>query len=233
MASTGEVDIGPLTWVKGEIDQALSRAVVALRAFASKRADVNQIKQSQIHFHQAHGALQIVGLDGVARFSEEIEGLLVDIGNGTAALNAIEVAEKSVGAISTYLEQLLAGEPDLPLKLFSHYQDVVAARDRAAADPVDLFFPDLSGGVDQTRKVFTVRLDRLQILRVERTRFMRGLLRWLRGDREGMRDMQKAASAVATTESDPAARKFWSAADALLEGIVAGAMRDESAVPKL
>ncbi len=233
MASTGEVDIGPLTWVKGEIDQALSRAVVALRAFASKPADVNQIKQSQIHFHQAHGALQIVGLDGVARFSEEIEGLLVDIGNGTAALNAIEVAEKSVGAISTYPEQLLAGEPDLPLKLFSHYQDVVAARDRAAADPVDLFFPDLSGGVDQTRKVFTVRLDRLQILRVERTRFMRGLLRWLRGDREGMRDMQKAASAVATTESDPAARKFWSAADALLEGIVAGAMRDESAVPKL
>jgi chemosensory pili system protein ChpA (sensor histidine kinase/response regulator) len=233
MASTGEVDIGPLTWVKGEIDQALSRAVVALRAFASSPADASQIKQSQIHFHQAHGALQIVGLDGVARFSEEVEALLVDIGNGNAGPRAIAIAEKSVAAISTYLEQLLAGEPDLPLKLFSHYQEVVAVRNQDDADPVDLFFPNLSGGAEQNRKVFTVRLDRLTVLRAERARFMRGLLRWLRKDREGMRDMQKAAAGVASTESDPAARKFWGAADALLEGIAAGAIVDDAAIPPL
>ena len=76
---SGEFDIGPLTWVRGEIDQALDRSRTSLRAYAANPAESNQIKFAQTHFHQAHGALQIVGLDGVTRLSEELEGLLAEL----------------------------------------------------------------------------------------------------------------------------------------------------------
>ncbi len=233
MASTGEFDIGPLTWVKSEIDQALTRAVAALRASVTYPGDSSQIKHSQTHFHQAHGALQIVGLDGVAKFSEEIEGLLADIGDGTASPAAPEVAERCFGAISTYLEQLLAGQPNQPLKLFSLYREVVLERGRQAPDPTDLYFPRSAQRRERHARGPVPGIDRSQALRSERSRFMRGFLRWLRKDREGMREMQLAAAGINAAESDSAAREFWSAASTLLDGISSGAMSDEAGVPRL
>ncbi|MFM9882433.1 MAG: Hpt domain-containing protein [Burkholderiales bacterium] len=233
MASTGEFDIGPLTWVKGEIDQALTRAVAALRGSVTYPGDLTQIKHSQTHFHQAHGALQIVGLDGVAKFSEEIEGLLADVGDGTAPPTAPEVAERCMGAISTYLEQLLAGQPNQPLKLFSLYREVVLERGRQAPDPTDLYFPKSPQRRERHVRGSAPGIDRSQALRTERSRFMRGFLRWLRKDREGMREMQLAAAGINAAELDPAAREFWSAASTLLDGICSGAMPDEAGVPRL
>ncbi|MEY2631557.1 MAG: hypothetical protein RIR00_211, partial [Pseudomonadota bacterium] len=37
MNAVSEFELGPLTWVKGEIDLALARAGESLRAFAGKR----------------------------------------------------------------------------------------------------------------------------------------------------------------------------------------------------
>src|SRR5438046_1479615 len=76
MTARADFDVGPLSWVKGEIDHAIQRSQEALRAFATNSADAAQLKSSQSHLHQAHGALSIVGLEGITRVSEELEGLL-------------------------------------------------------------------------------------------------------------------------------------------------------------
>ena len=144
MANLAEFDIGPLTWVKGEIDQALTRSLAALRAFAANPSDTAQLRYSQTHFHQAHGALQIVGLDGVAKVSEEIESLLGDLGREMRQ-SALAAAERGFSSISTYLEQLLAGEPNQPLKLFANYRELLIERREPEPDPVDLYYPDLTG----------------------------------------------------------------------------------------
>ena len=79
MTARADFDVGPLSWVKGEIDHAIQRSQEALRAFATNSADAAQLKSSQSHLHQAHGALSIVGLEGITRLSEELEGLLAGI----------------------------------------------------------------------------------------------------------------------------------------------------------
>ena len=66
MAATTDLDLGPLSWVKGEIDLALGRAHEALGKFVGDTADSAQLKFARTHLHQAHGALSIVGLDGVS-----------------------------------------------------------------------------------------------------------------------------------------------------------------------
>ena len=68
MNSATEFDVGPLTWVRSEIDLALGRADDALLQYtASVTAgvgDLSQIKFCRSHLHQVQGALTIVGLDG-------------------------------------------------------------------------------------------------------------------------------------------------------------------------
>src|SRR6185369_11928169 len=53
-------DLGPLTWVKGEIDLALQRAEEALGQYESS-ADATLLKFCRTHVHQVYGALSIVG----------------------------------------------------------------------------------------------------------------------------------------------------------------------------
>ena len=68
-----EFDLGPLSWVQGEIDQALARGLESLAAFRATPADPTALKHARTHVHQAAGAIQMVGLDAVVAFTDEIE----------------------------------------------------------------------------------------------------------------------------------------------------------------
>ena len=71
MNAATEFDLGPLTWVKGEIDLALTRAVEALVQH-ELNGDATQLRFCRTHVHQVNGALSIVGLDGVTQVTESL-----------------------------------------------------------------------------------------------------------------------------------------------------------------
>ena len=71
--NTSDFDLGPLTWVQGEIDQALARGVDALALFKASPSDLTALKRARTHVHQAAGAIQMVGLDAVTAYTDEIE----------------------------------------------------------------------------------------------------------------------------------------------------------------
>jgi chemosensory pili system protein ChpA (sensor histidine kinase/response regulator) len=207
-----EFDVGPLSWIKGEIDLAIQRALEALRAFAAT-ADGKQIKSSQTHLHQARGALQIVGLDGVTRLSEEIEGLFADL-EKDASLRKAEVfalADRALQGVLAYLEQLTAGSPNQPLKLYSLYRDVVAARGKQQPDPVDLYFPDLSLRPPRRETVPVVLRpgEADAQLRDQRGRYQRGFVKWLKNEPGGAEEMRGAVEAIETTQGPTSQRAFW------------------------
>ena len=60
-----DFDLGPLTWVQGEIDQALSRGLEALAVYKASPREITSLKHARAHVHQAAGAIQMVGLDAV------------------------------------------------------------------------------------------------------------------------------------------------------------------------
>jgi len=64
MSDVRELDLGPLTWVKSEIELALAKAGDALDKAAQADGGAG-IQFAQTHLHQACGALSIVGLDGL------------------------------------------------------------------------------------------------------------------------------------------------------------------------
>jgi chemosensory pili system protein ChpA (sensor histidine kinase/response regulator) len=87
MNAATEFDLGPLTWVKAEIDLALGRAEQALGEY-QLGGDATRLKFCRTHVHQVYGALSIVGLDGVTQVTESLEALLLAIEEGRASDNS-------------------------------------------------------------------------------------------------------------------------------------------------
>ncbi len=244
MNNPGEFDIGPLTWVKGEIDLALNRAGEALKKHAEIAAnsgedapDVSQIKIAQSHLHQAHGALTIVGLNGVTQFTEAIEQVFAALADGTLAYSAqIEaLCQRALTIVSAYLDELLAGAPDQSLRLLSVYRELMAACGVAAAAPADLFFPDLSQRPPRREKEpATLAPEALAArLKAARLGFQRGLLKWLKGEAKGLTEMRNSMAVIEFTQVQPAARAFWWIARGFLDALIAGGVPVDAAVKKL
>jgi len=148
MASdTGQdFDLGPLSWVHGEIDHALGRGLESLAAYKAAPRDVTPLRQSRTHVHQAAGALQMVGLDAVAAYTEEIERHLVRLERlpEVEAPAACDVVDRAGRKLRIFLDELVGGANPVPLKLFPEYEQMQQARGVKGASPTDLFFPDLS-----------------------------------------------------------------------------------------
>ena len=215
MNAATEFDLGPLTWVKGEVDLALERAAEALRQFTATQ-DATHIKFCRTHIHQVHGALSIVGLDGVTQVSESLEALLLDMEEGRvpAAADTVGCAEQAMQALRQYLDDLLAGEPNQPLRLLPAYQAMAAARGSERIRPSDLFFPDLSLRPPK-RQAPAGKLtpDQLKtLLKQQRARFQKGLLHWLKHPEDpetGLAQMRDALRSIEASQDSPAARTFW------------------------
>ncbi|MEN9477936.1 MAG: hypothetical protein RLZZ300_2077, partial [Pseudomonadota bacterium] len=145
MNAATEFDLGPLTWVKGEIDLALERAEEAFGQYLAE-ADVTKLKFCRTHVHQVHGALSIVGLDGITQVTESLESLLevIEDGRRTADEQPVSAIRQAITGIRAYLDELMAGEPNQPLRLLPLYLGLAQARGIPTARASDLFFPDLS-----------------------------------------------------------------------------------------
>lgn len=146
MNTAAELDIGPLTWVKGEIDIALEKAGAALDRHGEGADGASQLVSARTHLHQAHGALSIIGLDGVTRFTEALEELLEAAAENRLrfSTDVADAVRRGIAAIRHYLDELVDGQPNQPLRLLPAYRDLARVRGLPEPPPTDLFFPDLS-----------------------------------------------------------------------------------------
>ena len=223
MSQNNEFDIGPLTWVKGEIDAALSAARERLAEVQADPAQREPLRFAQSHVHQASGALSIVGLDGVSQFAEAVDKLLSALASGELDVSTERLAlgMRSIGMLSNYINEIAAGAPHQPLRLFPAYQELVSARGGEAPQPSELFFPDLTAR-PQLASTEAISPERAaHELRVLRGRFEKGLLNWLRKPQEqaGPMEMLTAVHRIEQIQSLPATRAFWWASIAFFEAL--------------
>ncbi len=230
----GGFDAGPLSWVKKEIDSAMQRAADALAACGTAPPDerAGRLKTAQTQLHQACGALQIVGLAGVTQVAQELEALLAHLERDSGAWRepSLEAAQRGFRGIRAYLDELGAGKAHQPLRLLDVYGALAEARG-GAADPVDLYFPDLShapalsGDVDQAASPGEAR----EQVRAQRARYQRGLLSFLRNERSGAEEMRSAVAAIGR-HSSAAQQPFWWVALGFFDALVADALPQERPV---
>ena len=121
-------DTGPLSWVMSEIRDALVRSRDALLDAAARGADAQgtSLQHARAHLHQAHGALQMVDVDGVGTLTACAEEALQRFRDGALACDAAsaKVVADLYQAVIEYLEELLSGAAPQPARLFPYYRDV-------------------------------------------------------------------------------------------------------------
>ncbi|MBI4289890.1 MAG: Hpt domain-containing protein [Betaproteobacteria bacterium] len=223
--------IGPLSWVKSEIDRSMGRALSALRAYAAESGQGANIGLARAQLHQVHGALSIVGLDGLARVAQELEALLADMEHDALGRTReiVALAARAFEALGAYLDALASGSDNRPLRLYPIYSELVQARGNGAADPVDLYFPDVSfrpPDRDGSPVVLGAE-DEARYFHDQRARFQRGMVQWLRQDSLGAGEMRAAVEAIEAAQGTMGQRAFWWAALAFFDALERNALPPE------
>ena len=219
-------DIGPLSWVKTEIEHSLTEARLHLDGLAQNAGDAKAAKYVATHLHQVTGALSMVGLGAATRFNEEIEKLVATFENQTSfddATQRIASVKRATASLSAYLDNLLAGEADTPMMLASAYLMVNQARGANDAAESDLFSPDLSLSIPMPED--TVALPRAEMMseaiKQRRGVYQAGLLKMLR-DKDlagGARDMRNATLAIEALQVTSPTRSFWYTASGFFDAV--------------
>ena len=139
-----QFDIGPLSWVMGEVREAISNAGKLLLEATLQDAEAQSttLLHAKSYLHQAHGALQIVDIDGVSIVTETIEDLIDRLQSGQLEISRahVDVISDAFHAILCYLEDLLSGGAHQPVRLFPYYRALLEIKGAERIHPADLFF---------------------------------------------------------------------------------------------
>jgi len=209
-----------LSWISAEVDQALERVRAQIANFASTPQDTSVLGNCPEHLHQVSGALSMVGLSGATRFCEVLEksfsGLSAD---AASKVNRIDAA---VVQLKKYVDDLVHGEPNVALRLYPAYRDIVELSGRADASEVELFFPDLTPPAPSHPNPRPEEGGELKsFLQSQRTRWQRGILAWLRKDASGLDEMRETLDAVhSVAHRLPEKRAIWWVAVGLVDALL-------------
>jgi len=231
-----EFDIGPLTWVKDEIDQALKSVLENLESFTANPADTSALRFSKTHLFQVSGALDMVGLQGCKRFCAEIEHVIGKLEQQAIPPSAetAEVIEQAVHTLDHYLQRLLDGSPDTPMLLFPMLK-ALAELHGESVEEAELFFPDTSIRAPKNIPTEEIPEDEIpSLVAKQRTAFQTALLKWLKtSSAESLDAMRDALDNVQKTQKLAAQKTFWWLSSIFTEALAQPAIAERNTVKLL
>ena len=244
-------DTGPLSWVMAETREALMHVKRALHDATQQSAESQStlLKHAKLYLHQAHGALQMVDVDGVALLSENIEVLLNRMGEGQLDISVENVApiEQALDAIQEYLDELVVSGKQQPVKLFPCYRNLMTLKGVDRVNPTDLFFPALlpqtplgvlsTVAEDGTVASATKKNTAASYANI-RLRFEKALLPFLKQSERTLlqasaRNMQGLIAEIWHVQANAQARSFWAVMHGFAELVAVHGLFEEQSVKQL
>jgi chemosensory pili system protein ChpA (sensor histidine kinase/response regulator) len=222
-----QFDTGPLSWVMVEIRESLARSKTALFEAGGRAPEdqATQLQHAKSHLHQAHGALQIVDVDGVGLMTQVAEEALDRFKAGTlkCSTDHAQTLAELYQALVEYLQELLDGAPPQPVKLFPYYRAVRQMMGVERIHPADLFYPDLSRGEGLPLAADAGVADYAAF----RQRFEKSLLPYLKSAEPAQQQdhaaaLRDAVKLVADAQQDGKTRAFWLAMQGFAELVASG-----------
>lgn len=217
-----EFDSGPLTWVKDEIDQALATVLANVESVVANPSDLSALRLSQTHLYQVSGALDMLGLEGCKRFCGELEKVTAKLDKQLIAPTPELLAdiEHALNALKNYLQDLLNGMPDVPVRLFSALKPLVLAQGEVLEES-DLFFPDTTHTAP--KDLVTKNLGDVEyagFILEQRVSYQKSLLAWLQKKQASDLDnMRLAMDNVSQVQEKSSQKTLWWAASAFTESL--------------
>ncbi len=229
-------DIGPLTWLKDEIYQSLDSVLENLISLQGDLNETSVLSPSNTSLYQTSGALDLVGLEGCKLYCVKLGGLAQKIEKKEVAASA-EIVEAFINAVKTlksYIQELLNGSPDIPLRLYEALSPIVVAQGEVIGES-ELFFPDTSNSVPKEvpSKEYSDE-DYVGFIADQRKQYQKSLLAWLQTKQiDTVGQMSHAVMNVCEAQHKSGIKTFWWVASAFVETLASPSLADNTEVKKL
>ncbi len=229
-------DSGPLNWVKDQINQLLDSVLANVNMVQGNMHDTSPMRFSQTSLYQASGALDMVGLEGCKRFCNELEKLAGKLEKKTvvATPELIKAFDKAVKSLQSYLQDLLNGSPDIPLRLYAVLNPIVTAQGETLEES-ELFFPDTSNSAPKS--VPSKELGEAEYVTYmveQRVAYQKSLLNWLQTKQtSAVETMAIAVNNVSQAQQKTSNKTLWWAASAFTESLEQKEIAENSGAKRL
>lgn len=192
--------------------------------FAGPEAGREALQNALAELHRVCGVLQMVSLNGVSVYSGEIEKLLQEIAAGSLKPSSAhrDIIQRSLIALSHYLDALIDGASNAALRLFHQYQELQQARGVEMSFEVDLFFPELQVELPPSVLAVPQELDAQPRIKAARSQYQQALLKWLRQNSpaEALQNMRATVLTVMRCVPQDQRRAYWWIAAGLLDCLI-------------
>ncbi|MBL8497128.1 hybrid sensor histidine kinase/response regulator [Nitrosomonas sp. JL21] len=225
MSAQRKLNISSIIGIKEGIYQVFSLIDQNLDTLSEHPDKINSIKDCKNYIHQLDGLLEMLGLSSITVVSEKMEqiidALLIKKIEPTQAI--CDALKESSKALRYYINELIDGKEENPLRLFPPYRSLMQVYGYENAPESDLFFPRLTA--NPAFKAESTQVDATTARIVAKQlggEFQASLLKWLRDPSDTV-GLQRMAQAVGRLEEFPGAteeRAFWWVASGFLQDLL-------------
>ncbi len=225
MSAQPKLNISSIFGIKEGIHQVFSLIEQNLDAYSKQPTNTNLIKDCRNYIHQLDGLLKMLELTSITIVTEKMEQLIdalitKKIEPNQAIFSALRQSNK---ALLYYLNELIDGAEDNPLRLFPTYRELMQVYGFENAPESDLFFPRLTAA--PTLKAESAYIDASVVRTLAKqigTDYQAGLLNWLRdpSNKDGLQQMAEAVNHIEGFPGTAEQRAFWWVASGFLEGLL-------------
>lgn len=238
MNNSSQFDRNMLPVVKPGIDSTLEDIGVQIEQFfAAPPENESALNAACSELHSLQGVLKMVGLFGAAAFCADLELTLGELATSPDQITAMhrDVLRRAMFAIGHYLDLLGNGADNVSLRLFPQYQELQQLRGLEMSFEMDLFYPDLDVQLPNQVLSLPVQNEDAAHIKMLRSQFQQGLLKWLRQDNvsASAQQMQQAVEGALRSSPQDGSRAFWWVGYGLLDCIRLDGLPPEINVRKL
>ncbi|MCA1979602.1 MAG: Hpt domain-containing protein, partial [Thiobacillus sp.] len=238
MSALLDYDIGPLNWVRGDIDAALQAALGRIQAYSVDADLTNALRLARDDAHQVAGALRMVGLEGAATLAGALESVLDDINENRLLADAgvLRALRNAFEGLQRWVKALADGRGSGELALFPLYKGLRELQGAERVFEGELFFPDLRIRVGNKEAGAGLAQEALAAeVKTARALFQRGLLAFLRNveAEQGLARMREALVAIERVAPSQAAQTFWWACVGFIDSLIAHGVEADFNVKQL
>ena len=238
MTNSAQFDRNTLAAVKPGVDGTLAEISAQMDLYLGAPADnETALEVVRSELHRLLGVLKMVGLDGAAVFCAELELTLSELATNPKQVSAMhrDVLRRALFGITHYLDTLANGADNAALRLFPQYQELQQLRGLEMSFELDLFYPNLDVQLPQQVLNLPAQSDAMARLKMLRSQYQQGLLKWLRQDdvAASVQQMQQALDGALRCAPQDGSRAFWWIGYGLLDCLKLDGLPPEMNVRKL
>ena len=225
MSAQPKLNISSIIGIKEGIYQVFALIDQNLDVYSKHPGNSILIKDCRNYIHQLDGLLEMLGLTSITIVTEKMEQLVAALISKKIEPSPpiFDALKHATNALLYYLNELIDGAEENPLRLFPAYRGLMQVYGFENAPESDLFFPRLTA--NPALKAESVHINALtgkSLAKQLGAEYQAGLLKWLRApsNKDGLQQMAATVNQIEEFPGTTEERAFWWVASGFLEDLL-------------